>query len=143
MVSVSSRLIKFLIPRLVRHVPGLDSVSPSAAQPAARPRLPNRPVSAQDRAADADLRLMAGLRADLYRVEEVAEATAENSPEVLRWSAAVLNIILVLVALPVGVALMIHGSLRGADLAVSGRAMALTGMLLGVMQVVNGLNGAI
>lgn len=75
---------------------------------------------------------LARLRSALYPPEDI-EAEAEASSPQLRLAAHAMDATLIVVAPPVGAALMTYGLLRGGDVKRSGRAMAMTCTVVGLM----------
>lgn len=71
--------------------------------------------------------------------------TADDGPAVatapLRLAAHMIDATLMVVALPVGAAMMTYSLTRGADLNTSARAMAVCGIGIGIMQTFGGLEG--
>lgn len=75
----------------------------------------------------------ARLRSALYPPEEPVALADRPSPQ-LRLAAHAMDATLIVVAPPVGAALMTYGILRGSDLVRSGRAMAVTCTAVGLLQ---------
>jgi hypothetical protein len=75
---------------------------------------------------------MARIRSALYPPHE-AEPERASTP--VRIAVGTMGATLVIVAAPVGAALLTYNALRGANLAVTARAVALTGAALGLMEM--------
>ena len=86
-------------------------------------------------AADADLPPV-----DLMGFDEVGAETAPPSPA-LRLAAHMMDATLMVLLLPVGAAMMIYSLTRGANLTTSARALAMTGVSIGVVHSVGALAG--
>jgi len=119
--------------RIARRRPAAAAPAPDAAEVANdRPDLPALPQGQLRR-----------IRAALYP-ETLAAATAAAAPPpaapgettlAMRLSAAAMDMTLLVVALPVGAAVVTHNLLRGrTDMRVSARMMALTGAVLALAQ---------
>jgi hypothetical protein len=120
------------------------AVSPAAtpAAPVAPPVATGRARLAANRAQAPDpaphsfgsVEEMARLRSALYPPDETTGET--NAPEAkrLRLAAHTMDATLLVVAPPVGAAIMAYGALRGGDLIRSGRTMALTCTVVALMQ---------
>ncbi|MGB8815365.1 MAG: hypothetical protein WCC57_19480 [Paracoccaceae bacterium] len=114
-----------------------DAVTPAMIEDlaAALPRIealrpPHQP-HAQAQAPDVlPTTVMAKIRATLFPEEEMVEFTKPSTQ--LRLAAHSMNATLVMVSLPVGAALMTYALLRGEDMRMSSRMMALSGTLLGL-----------
>lgn len=79
---------------------------------------------------------LTAIREALYAPDPEAEALAKNArPLAQRLTAQVLNVVLLTVALPVGAVVATITVLRGADLTLSSRAVALVGALTGILQL--------
>jgi hypothetical protein len=112
---------------------------PAALRPAPVPEAPpvapaEAPVIANDRPAlpqnhDADA---ARIRAALYPPEE--EVEDERPSTQMRLAVHAMNATMIVALLPVGAAMMTYSILRGEDLRLSGRMMALTGLVLAASQ---------
>ncbi|HSF63721.1 MAG TPA: hypothetical protein VLA78_05005 [Paracoccaceae bacterium] len=76
---------------------------------------------------------LARLRSALYPPEDDTRAAEQPSPQ-LRLAAHAMDATLIVVAPPVGAALMTYGLLRGSNLVRSGRAMAVTCTFVGLVQ---------
>lgn len=70
---------------------------------------------------------------------EAEEQPAPSGP--MRLAAHLVDATLMVIALPVGAAMMIYGLSRGADFTNSARALALSGTAVGVLQVAGGFAG--
>ncbi|NDV01147.1 hypothetical protein [Pseudoroseicyclus tamaricis] len=79
----------------------------------------------------ASLRKAGELREALY----TAEVDQGQPSKVLRLAAHTINASVMVIALPVGASLMVYSCLRGEDLTLSARTMAVTGMAVGLMQM--------
>jgi hypothetical protein len=73
----------------------------------------------------------ARIRSALYPVEEAA---AEQASTPARLAVGTLGVTLLMTAAPVGAALLTYNTLRGANLAVTARAVALTGAALALLE---------
>lgn len=66
---------------------------------------------------------------------EASPAQPERSRPLLRLAAHMMDATLMVIALPVGVAMMVYSLSRGGDVNTSARAMALSGLALGVLHM--------
>ncbi|MBD3765490.1 MAG: hypothetical protein IE927_12380 [Rhodobacterales bacterium] len=120
--------------------PRITPLSPPCARPRPRPilrmavRPPAEAAPANDqpdlpRPRDPELERV---RAALYPAEPVAAAPQDLAPlsTQMRLAVHAMNATMIVVALPVGAAMMTYSLLRGEDMRLSGRAMALTGAVL-------------
>ena len=113
---------------------------PAALRPASVPEAPpatapaeaavvanDRPTLPQNHDADA-----ARIRAALYPPEE--EVVDERPSTQMRLAVHAMNATMIVALLPVGAAMMTYSILRGEDIRLSGRMMALTGLVLAASQ---------
>ncbi|MGZ9809582.1 hypothetical protein ACXN5S_03880 [Pseudoroseicyclus sp. H15] len=132
------------------------SASPSPSAPSSAHVVPMRPAApAATRRETGDEAATPGARVALapankeptldnasrQKAEELRDALyvngeAEEAPStVLRLAAHTINASVMVIALPVGASLMVYSCLRGEDLTLSARAMAVTGMAVGLMKM--------
>jgi hypothetical protein len=117
-----------LVPEQINLWHDAFAVDPTPPQPIASPTEPNAtpPVPCQ-----LQHRLHA-VRAALYPAQDDVAATPSLP---LRLAAHVMNLILMAVFLPLGAMLFLIGLLRGPDLHLSARSIAVTGILTGMLDL--------
>ncbi|WP_373353259.1 hypothetical protein [Pseudoroseicyclus sp. CXY001] len=97
-------------------------------------RAPMPPANREPEMEENSLQTADQLRRALYADEDTE---AEDAPpsKVLRLAAHTINASVMVIALPVGASLMVYSCLRGENLTLSARAMAITGITVGLMRM--------
>lgn len=122
-----------LADRLAASLPDRDAIEQilhAAAQPPAPEPPPGHPANDRPDLPGPDQEVLHRLRRALY---PQSAAPPAPSPQ-LRLAAHALDCTLMMVAMPVGAAMMTYNLMRGGDAALSARAMALTGIGVALLQ---------
>ena len=141
------RLVKQVAPRPVSLVPPMpmakarQAAAPVEIAPVA-PAPPPMPPHSRDFANDAPslphpmTREMRDIRSALYPERSVKRGKSQ-APLPQRLTIYTMNTTLMLVALPVGSAILVYNMIRGEDLNLNARAIAATGTIVGLAQLLN------
>lgn len=140
------RLVKHVAPRPVSLVPPMPAAksrkvaAPVAieGQQAAPAELPRNPDFANDAPSlpHPMTHEMRNIRSALYPDQPVNRGKSK-APLPQRLTIYTMNTTLMLVALPVGSAILVYNMIRGEDLNMNARAIAATGTLVGLAQLLN------
>jgi hypothetical protein len=125
-LSVRPPKARIALPAALRPAPAPEAV-PAAPPPTGGEVANDRPILTRNHDADA-----ARIRAALYPPEE--EVEDERPSTQMRLAIHAMNATMIVALLPVGAAVMTYSILRGEDLRLSGRMLALTGLVLAASQ---------
>ena len=125
-LSVRPPKARIALPAALRPAPVPEAV-PEAPPPVGAEVANDRPALLQNQDADA-----ARIRAALYPPEE--DVVDDRPSTQMRLAIHAMNATMIVALLPVGAAVMTYSILRGEDLRLSGRMLALTGLVLAASQ---------